>query len=69
MGTHEGVSISDHTLQFVDFDIQKLFNKSETQHPISRYEREFTIFNTKKKTAFIDKLMRSMSIRGYRKST
>ena len=49
LGLHDGVSFSDHTLQFLDFDIQWLFN-SESTPPISRYEREFPIRHCVKST-------------------
>jgi hypothetical protein len=49
LGTGDGVSFSDHTLQFVDFDCQKLFGAPETT-PYATYDREFKLKDTKKKT-------------------
>jgi hypothetical protein len=40
LSTGDGVSLSDHTLQFVDFDCQKLFGAAETA-PYATYDREF----------------------------
>ena len=43
-------------MQYLDLDTKMLFN-SDAQQPISRYEREFSLFNVKKKKKFIDKLL------------
>jgi hypothetical protein len=57
MGSDEGVSYSDHTLQFVDFDRKKLFG-AESTVPHATYEREFKLKDTKKKSKFIYELTR-----------
>ena len=40
LGSHDGVSFTDHTMQFIDFDCEKLFNTTSTV-PMAWYEREF----------------------------
>jgi hypothetical protein len=55
LGTGDGVSLSDHTLQFVDFDCQKLFGAIETA-PYATYDRQFKLKDTKKKERFLGKL-------------
>ncbi|KAL3802447.1 hypothetical protein ACHAWO_004749 [Cyclotella atomus] len=55
MGSDEGVSYSDHTLQYVDFDQRKLFG-AETTAPYATYEREFKLKDTKKRLKFIAEL-------------
>ena len=51
LGSGDGVSFSDHTLQFVDFDCKKLFGVTKTA-PHATYEREFKLKDTKKKINF-----------------
>lgn len=55
LGSGDGVS--DHTLQFVDFDCKKLFGVTETA-PHARYEREFKLKDVKKKDRFLEELHR-----------
>ncbi|KAL7504340.1 LOW QUALITY PROTEIN: hypothetical protein ACHAXN_002033 [Cyclotella atomus] len=55
LGSGDGVSLSDHTLQFVDFDCQKLFGVTETV-PYATYEREFKLMDFKKKDKFLAEL-------------
>ena len=57
LGSDEGVSYSDHTLQFVDFDCKKLFGAEKTV-PYATYEREFKLKDTKKKLKYIAELTR-----------
>ena len=40
--SHDGVSLSDHTLQFIDLKCSDLFRSTKT-NPIATYEREFTM--------------------------
>ncbi|KAL7549686.1 hypothetical protein ACHAWF_012949 [Thalassiosira exigua] len=47
--------ISDHTLQWVDFCIKKLFNENIGPH-VSPFDRQFTLRNPKKKHEFQKKL-------------
>jgi hypothetical protein len=42
LGSGDGISFSDHTLQFVDFDCKKLFGVTKTA-PHATYEREFKL--------------------------
>jgi hypothetical protein len=55
LGSHDGVSLSDHTLQFIDFDCNKLFNTTSAV-PMARYEREFHLKDIRRKDKFIEKL-------------
>lgn len=55
LGSGDGVSLSDHTLQFVDFDCKKLFGVTETV-PHATYEREFKLKDVKKKNRFLKEL-------------
>lgn len=55
LGSGDGVS--NHTLQFVDFDCKKLFGVTETA-PHARYEREFKLKDVKKKDRFLEELHR-----------
>jgi hypothetical protein len=57
LGSNEGVSYSDHTLQYVDFDCKKLFG-AESTLPYATYEIEFKLKDTKKKLKFIAELTR-----------
>ncbi|KAL3789254.1 hypothetical protein ACHAWO_004724 [Cyclotella atomus] len=57
LGSGDGVSLSDHTLQFVDLDCQKLFGVTETA-PHATYEREFKLKDVKKKDKFLQELHR-----------
>ena len=54
LGLHEGI-VSDHTMQWVDFDTSLLF-QNEWYDPTSPCERKFTMRNVKKKHAFQAKL-------------
>ncbi len=54
LGLHEGI-VSDHTMQWVDFDTSLLF-QNEWYDPTSPCERQFTMRNVKKKHAFQAKL-------------
>ncbi|KAL7547174.1 LOW QUALITY PROTEIN: hypothetical protein ACHAWF_010494 [Thalassiosira exigua] len=54
LALHEGM-ISDHTLQWVDFCIKKLFNEKINPH-VSPFDRQFTLQNPKKKHEFQKKL-------------
>lgn len=55
LGLHDGVSLSDHTMQFIDLDCKILFG-IDTNTPYATYEREFKLKDAKKKAAFIEKL-------------
>ena len=57
MGSGDGVSLSDHTLQFADFDCKKLFGVAETA-PHATYEREFKLKDVRKKEKFLEELHR-----------
>jgi hypothetical protein len=54
LGMHEGLH-SNHTMQFVDFDQQRLFG-NESFTPIVGQELQFTLKNAIKKRAFLTKL-------------
>jgi hypothetical protein len=55
LGSGDGVSFSDHTLQFVDLDCKRLFGAAKTA-PYATYEREYKLKDTKKKEQFLEKL-------------
>ncbi|KAL7506238.1 hypothetical protein ACHAXN_003506 [Cyclotella atomus] len=57
MASNDGVSHSDHTLQYVNFDRKKLFG-AEATVTCATYEREFKLKDTKKKLEFIAELTR-----------
>eukprot|EP00956_Cyclotella_meneghiniana_P017267 scaffold27947_cov44-Cyclotella_meneghiniana.AAC.1 len=57
LGSGDGVSLSDHTLQYVDFDCKKLFGATETV-PHATYESEFKLKDVKKKNKFLKELHR-----------
>jgi hypothetical protein len=52
---HAGVKSSDHTMQFIDFDEKKLFG-NDSFEPTAGYNREFKLYNIKKKQASQEKL-------------
>ncbi len=54
LGLHEGI-LSDHTMQWIDFDIQALFG-NKTYTPMLPSDRQFTLQNAKKKHKFQEKL-------------
>jgi hypothetical protein len=58
LGSHDGVTFSDHTMQFIDFDCEKLFNTTSPV-PMARYEREFHLKDIKRKDKFIDTLIKT----------
>ena len=53
--THGGVSLSDHTLQFLDIDCKAIFRSTKT-NPIASYEREFQLSDKKQAHGFTAKL-------------
>lgn len=57
LGSGDGISLSDHTLQFVDLNCQRLFGITETV-PHATYEREFKLKDVKKKERFLQELHR-----------
>ena len=55
LASHDGVSYSDHTLQFIDFDTKMLFDVEATV-PFATYEREFRMKDHRKREKFLTKL-------------
>jgi hypothetical protein len=55
LAMHEGVSPSDHTMQFIDFDEKWLFG-NDSFKPMAGFAREFRLYDTKKKEKFQEKL-------------
>jgi hypothetical protein len=55
LAMHEGVSPSDHTMQFIDFDEKQLFG-NDSFKPMAGFAREFRLYDTKKKEKFQEKL-------------
>ena len=50
LGLHEGL-ISDHTMQWADFEVTKLFG-GQLYNPVLPSERQFTLNNIKKNRNF-----------------
>ena len=56
LALHDGVNVSDHTMQYVDFDENLLFG-DDSFIPMAGYLREFRLFNVRRKKKFQDKLL------------
>lgn len=53
---HDGIASSDHTMQYVDLDEKLLFG-DDSFKPMSGYQREFRLYDVKRKKEFQDKLI------------
>lgn len=56
LALHDGVTSSDHTMQFVDFDERLLF-KDDSFAPVAGLKREFRLYDVRKKNQFQSKLL------------
>eukprot|EP00956_Cyclotella_meneghiniana_P019831 scaffold34484_cov39-Cyclotella_meneghiniana.AAC.7 len=52
---HDGLKASDHTMQFLDLD-EKLLFRDDSFTPMPGYHREFKLYDTKRKTQFLEHL-------------
>eukprot|EP00956_Cyclotella_meneghiniana_P014729 scaffold22183_cov41-Cyclotella_meneghiniana.AAC.2 len=52
---HDGLKASDHTMQYLDLD-EKLLFRDDSFTPMPGYYREFKLYDTKRKTQFIEHL-------------
>jgi hypothetical protein len=56
LALHDGITSSDHTMQFVDLDERLLF-RDDSFIPMAGFKREFRLYDTKKKAQFQEKLL------------
>lgn len=56
LGLHDGISASDHTMQYIDLDEKLLFG-DDSFTPIQGYHREFKLYDIKRKNDFTETLL------------